>query len=111
MKNLYQPLKKGKLWTCMSGKFFLVLLVLWAGWSPQLARAGMVNLFSQVSAVTVSGNVTDDTGEPLPGVNILEKGTSNGTITDVQGNFRITVNSSESVLIFSYVGTITQEIV
>ena len=111
MKNLYEPLKKRRLRTYLSEKFSLnLLLILLAGLSPQYSWAGMESIPSQVSAVTVSGNVTDDLGEPLPGVNILEKGTSNGTITDVQGNYRITVNSTESILIFSYVGTLTQEV-
>jgi len=62
------------------------------------------------SLISVSGKVTDDTGSPLPGVNILEKGTTNGTVSDSGGNYRISVASQESVLIFSFVGTATQEI-
>ena len=44
------------------------------------------------------------------GVNVIEKGTLNGTITDMSGNFTLTVESGESVLHFSYVGYITEEI-
>ena len=62
------------------------------------------------TAVTVTGQVTDEQGGPLPGVNVLEKGTSNGTVTDVGGNYRISVGGSESVLVFSFVGTLTQEL-
>ena len=57
---------------------------------------------------TISGIVTDDTG-PLPGVNIVEKGTSNGATTDFDGNYSITV-SSDAVLVFSYIGYQTQEV-
>lgn len=53
---------------------------------------------------TVTGTVVDDSGVPLPGVSIIEKGTSNGTVTDVDGKFKLTVASSESILIFSFMG-------
>jgi TonB-linked SusC/RagA family outer membrane protein len=53
---------------------------------------------------TVTGTVVDDTNMPLPGVSILEKGTTNGTVTDADGKFRLNVNSSESVLVFSFIG-------
>ncbi|MGM0529094.1 MAG: SusC/RagA family TonB-linked outer membrane protein [Bacteroidota bacterium] len=60
--------------------------------------------------VTVTGNVTSsDDGLPIPGVTILEKGTSNGTTTDVDGNYSITV-SSDATLVFSFVGMQTREI-
>lgn len=58
----------------------------------------------------VSGKVlAADDGSPLPGVNILEKGTSNGTVTDGDGNYRITVGSG-GTLVFSFVGYVTQEV-
>ena len=57
----------------------------------------------------VSGTITDETGEGLPGVTVLIKGTTNGTTTDVDGNYRITVNDSD-ILVFSYVGFNSQEI-
>jgi len=58
----------------------------------------------------VTGKVTaGDDGSPIPGVNILEKGTSNGTVTDVDGNFRISAGSN-ATLVFSFVGYQTQEV-
>ncbi|MCQ0111077.1 TonB-linked outer membrane protein, SusC/RagA family [Zhouia amylolytica] len=57
---------------------------------------------------TISGNITDQDGLPLPGVNILVKGTSNGTQTDFDGNYSITASTGE-VLVFSYVGMKTTE--
>lgn len=58
----------------------------------------------------VTGKVTGaDDGAGLPGVNVLEKGTSNGTVTDSDGNFRISVGSN-SVLVFSFVGYTSQEV-
>ncbi|WP_373399461.1 TonB-dependent receptor plug domain-containing protein [Algoriphagus halophilus] len=59
---------------------------------------------------TVSGVVLDDTNSPLPGVSVIEKGTSNGVVTDLDGKFTLTVNSEESVLIFSFIGMQTIEL-
>lgn len=58
----------------------------------------------------VNGKVTDISGGPLIGVNVFEKGTSNGTITNVDGRFSLNV-SSNSTLTFSYIGYKTQEII
>ncbi len=58
---------------------------------------------------TVSGKVTDDTGEGLPGVNVVIKGTTTGVTTDIDGNFTISVEDG-STLVFSYVGFEPQEI-
>ena len=58
----------------------------------------------------VSGTVTDELGGPLPGASIVEKGTTNGTQSDFDGNFSITVTNSEAVLVISYIGYATQEI-
>jgi TonB-linked SusC/RagA family outer membrane protein len=57
----------------------------------------------------LSGKVTDEKGEPLPGVSIVVKGTQNGTSTDVSGNYQLTVPEGASVLIFSFVGYTPQE--
>jgi len=62
-------------------------------------------------ALVISGTVTDETGAALPGANVLERGTINGTVTDADGKYRLTVGSRESVLIFSFVGTLSQQIV
>lgn len=66
------------------------------------------DLFAQ--AVSISGRVTEPSGEPIPGVNVLEKGYSNGTITDMDGNFSLVVNSEQSTLVFSFIGFESQEI-
>jgi len=58
---------------------------------------------------TVSGVVTDAAG-PLPGVNVIEKGTQNGTTTDFDGNYSIDVSSDDAVLVFSFIGYKPQEI-
>ncbi|WP_199474124.1 TonB-dependent receptor plug domain-containing protein [Adhaeribacter pallidiroseus] len=59
---------------------------------------------------TVKGKVTATTGEPLPFVNVLLKGTSSGATTDAAGNYTITVPDNNAVLVFSYIGYINQEI-
>ncbi|MEZ4992272.1 MAG: TonB-dependent receptor [Saprospiraceae bacterium] len=61
-------------------------------------------------AFEIRGTVKDDEGLPLIGVNILEKGTSNGTVTDFDGNYSLSVASGEAILQFSYTGFIPQEI-
>lgn len=58
---------------------------------------------------TVSGTVSDNSGSPLPGVNVVEKGTSNGTSTDFDGNYVISV-SDGATLVFSSLGYATKEI-
>ncbi len=60
---------------------------------------------------TVKGVVSDQHGEPLIGVNVTVKGdNTTGTITDMDGNFSVAVNSTNAVLLFSYIGYITQEV-
>ena len=60
---------------------------------------------------TISGQVTDEeSGEPLPGVNVLAKGTTTGTVTDIDGNYRLTVDDAVTTLVFSSIGYISQEV-
>ncbi|MEX0779373.1 MAG: TonB-dependent receptor [Balneolales bacterium] len=60
---------------------------------------------------TITGSVTDaETGEALPGVNIMVQGTSSGTATDMEGNYELTAASLEETLVFSYIGYQTQEV-
>ena len=59
---------------------------------------------------TVTGTVVDDLGQPLIGVSILEKGTTNGVITDMDGNFSLKLTSENPTLVFSYIGYKTQEV-
>lgn len=72
----------------------------------------LATFVASAQSVTVSGKITDATdGSGLPGVTIQEKGTSNGTTTDFDGNFQLTVSSSDAVLVISSVGFASQEIV
>ncbi len=60
--------------------------------------------------LTVTGTVTDESGIPLPGVNVLVNGTTIGVITDRNGEYSIEVPSADAVLHFSYVGFVSQDI-
>ncbi|WP_298554212.1 SusC/RagA family TonB-linked outer membrane protein [uncultured Algibacter sp.] len=75
-----------------------------------LFAVSMLFCYSMQAQTAVSGSVVDPSGIPLPGVNITEKGTTNnGASTDFDGNYSINTSSS-SILVFSYVGFVTQEI-
>ena len=64
-----------------------------------------------MAQMTVKGTVVSESeSEPLVGVAILEQGTNNGTITDLDGNFSLQVKSNKAILVVSYVGYITQQI-
>jgi Ca-activated chloride channel family protein len=70
----------------------------------------MVSLH-QLCAQTITGQVTSkDDGMPIPGVSVMVKATNTGTITDMNGIYSIQVSSASDVLVFSFVGLITQEI-
>ena len=62
-------------------------------------------------AKIVTGQVTDATNSPLPGVNILVKGTTIGCITDIDGNYSINVpDLNKDILVFSYIGFTQKEV-
>jgi tonB-linked outer membrane protein, susC/ragA family len=87
-------------------------VVLSAGCLPMAAYAESVEapvVESVLQQKAISGKVVDSKGESIIGANIMEKGTSNGTITDFDGNFSLNV-SAKSVLQISYIGYKTQEI-
>ena len=57
----------------------------------------------------VSGTVTDQQNQPLPGVNVLVKGSTQGTTTDASGKYQVEVLSSDAILTFSFIGFTSQE--
>ena len=65
---------------------------------------------SAYSQVTVKGTVVDQTNEPVIGATVLEDGTTNGTATDLDGNFTINVKSEKATLTFSYIGMDSQKV-
>ncbi len=81
-------------------RYFLMLTLSIFAWS---------SIYAQQKSV--SGKVTDlESGEPLPGVNVLVKGTTQGTVTDIEGSYTVNVPGEESVLVFSSIGYATEEI-
>lgn len=86
-------------WICIT--LFLLL-------SITLGEAHAQNAPSQKN-ILVTGTVTDNAGEPLPGVNVMQKATTNGTITDVDGKYSINM-AKNAMLTFSYMGYLTQDL-
>ncbi len=85
--------------TCFRKKYFAFLCLV------------LMNLTLYAQNITVSGVVSDgNTNESLPGVNIVIKGTQTGVVTDMDGNYSITVNSPDAILMFSSVGYVAEEI-
>src|SRR5699024_1709628 len=65
----------------------------------------------KIQQVDISGTVTDaTTGETLPGVNVVVKGTTTGTATNMEGHFELTVNSLQDTLVVSFIGFQTKEV-
>lgn len=69
-----------------------------------------VQVFANAADINVSGQVTDANDEnPLPGVNVVVKGTQTGTVTDMQGKYSLSVDEN-AVIVFSYIGYVAQEV-
>ena len=81
-------------------KLLLFTGILWLGATSLVAQ----------KTYEYTGTVTDKQGETLPGVSVVIKGTTNGGATDIQGAFKISSTKPAEVLVFSFVGSITQEI-
>lgn len=80
-------------------RYVFVLYLLIASVTGALAQAG-----------AVKGKVASETGEGLPGVTVLVKGTTNGTATDAEGNYSLTVPGGTGTLVVSFIGYLTQEV-
>lgn len=93
----------------------LTYLILWVS---MFLLAGQMNVYANeeksapvtLQGRTVQGIVTDDSGESLPGVNVVIKGTTSGVMTGSDGSFSITVPNDNAVLVFSFIGFATKEI-
>ena len=85
----------------------MCLSMMWLN-TPQ-ALATPAGLYASQQAKTVSGVIIDATGLPIIGANVLEKGTTNGVITDLDGKFTLSVKPG-STLVISYIGYVSQEI-
>ncbi|AYB31820.1 SusC/RagA family TonB-linked outer membrane protein [Chryseolinea soli] len=67
-------------------------------------------LAAALTAQAVQGVITSESGDPMPGVNVIEKGTSNGTTTDVEGKYALNVSGPDAVLLFTFIGYSSQEV-
>lgn len=70
----------------------------------------LLSLQGMAQERNVTGTVTDKSGNPLPGVTIMEKGTTSGTVTDPEGKFAMTLRGSSGVLVFSFIGFNSKEV-
>ncbi len=79
---------------------------------PQMvfARLGSIEQYLQAKDIAVTGRVTGEDGQALPGVNVLIKGSSTGTTTDAGGNYTLNVPDNNAVLVFSFIGYVTEEV-
>lgn len=100
MEKFVKNLKRGGLPT----RCWLYMLIL-------LLSFGLpASIFAQTDLVKVTGTVTDETNQPVPGVNVLLKGSSNiGTVTDIEGKYTLNI-PKDATLIFKFVGYKTTEV-
>jgi TonB-linked SusC/RagA family outer membrane protein len=68
------------------------------------------NIEVKTIEINITGTVTDESGEPLPGASILEKGTSNGVSTDFDGNYTISVTDENAILVVAFIGYAPKEV-
>jgi TonB-linked SusC/RagA family outer membrane protein len=73
-------------------------------------KPGLPDLIKPAVAVTVSGKVVDEKGEPLPGVSIVIKGTQTGIVSDVSGRYTITLPTGNETLVFTFIGYTSKEV-
>lgn len=88
----------------MESFFLRILLFVFAMCIPLSLSA------KTMQRIPVTGVVTDDTGEPMAGVNIVVKGTTIGTMSDTDGKYTVQAPDRDAVLVYSYIGYISQEI-
>ena len=78
--------------------------------SMMVIASDEIAIVQQTGNITVTGTVVDQTGEPVIGVNVLVKGSTNGTITDIDGKFSLKGVSPNSILTVSYIGYKTETV-
>jgi len=120
MKNsLFDRVKCYRCVLLPAGKLSSIAACLLIAIHPSLTSASESSFSARISVpvnipsrppVRITGVVTDEKGETLPGVSIKVKGTSSGTITDLDGKFSISVDDPKATLVFAYVGYVSQEV-
>jgi TonB-linked SusC/RagA family outer membrane protein len=93
------------------GGEFLVFLMLVMAYQAQAFNSISDELIYNEDQTEITGVVTGAAnGIPIPGVSVFEKGTDNGTVSDFDGNYSLTISGSDAILVFSYVGFKTTEV-
>jgi len=111
-----QKVKVKKEIPIMTGLLFISFFVLCTNVSVFASIPEKDNLMRKVNEIDqnqqkeITGKVTDTQGQPLPGVTVTVKGTTRGTVTDVDGNYSLSNIANNNTLVFSFVGMETQEI-
>lgn len=90
--------------------YVLLSCFMFGGLSYPYATVHANGMETQQAKVIIKGSIVDSNGESIIGAAITEKGTSNGTITDLDGKFEIAVSKANATLLITYVGYISQEI-
>ena len=74
-------------------------------YSTILLAAFLLSLLPSRAGTTISGLITDaESGEPLPGVNIILKGTAIGTVSQLDGTYQMEIDAADGILVFSFIG-------
>lgn len=101
--------RKRKLLSAIPVTLSLLMAVSATGMATASVTPGITKT-ATINASDITGVVVDAAGVPLIGVNVLEKGTTNGTITDFDGKFSLNVSSPNAKLLISYIGYVSQEV-
>ena len=89
----------------------VISLLLLQGTFQLFALSGSdIRMSEDLQQIVVTGTVVDASNNPLVGVNVREKGTTNGTLTSVDGKYSINVSSPKSIIDFSFIGFESQEV-
>lgn len=110
MKNAKVILKSQCRSTHQSLMCFLCFLFLFAGIHPTTVQAAPDTALGINQNTHITGLVKDATNEPMIGVTVMVKGTTTGSVTDLDGKYNISVPGQKAVLVFSFVGYVTKEV-
>lgn len=94
---MYLGLRAESIWSAMRYSVLALLI-------------GLCSTTALGQSRTVTGNITDDTGEGLPGVNVVLKGTSTGSVSNINGGYSISIDGNNATLVISAIGFATQEV-
>ncbi|MEX2234405.1 MAG: carboxypeptidase-like regulatory domain-containing protein [Cyclobacteriaceae bacterium] len=109
MKNKPKPRRNTVVFLMQIALISLVVTPITIGSSYALAAVKSSSL-TAFQGIQVSGTITDDQGVPIPGANIIEKGTTNGVASDSDGKYSLLVNNGDAILVFSFIGYTSQEV-